>query len=364
MKNASLKPGLVSAGSFVLNFLRAKRRLPALLICAALSCLRLEARNTLQVYFVDVEGGQATLFVTPRGESLLIDTGWPGYAGRDAERIVSSARQAGINHLDYVLITHFHEDHAGGITELARRIPIDTVIDHGENRERTDARTEEIWQAYQRFLQQAKPKRIIAKPGDVLPVHGMEAEIVTSDGAIVEHPLASGGDRNPACQTSERRPQDTTENQRSLGAMIQFGRLRIVDLGDLTWDKEMELMCPVNRLGTADIYIVSHHGSNQSGSPALVDALSPRIAIMDNGARKGGSPSAWEIVRHSPRLEDLWQLHYSEEGGREHNSPAPFIANVSGPDKGNYLRLTASEDGSFEVFNSRTHETKHYAPAH
>jgi hypothetical protein len=125
----------------------------------------------------------------------------------------------------------------------------------------------------------------------------------------------------------------------------------------------MELMCPVNRLGTADIYIVSHHGWRESGSPALVDGLAPRVAIMDNGAKKGGSPSAWDIVRRSPRLEDLWQLHYSEEGGREHNSPDRFVANLSGPDDGDYLKLTARKDGSFEVFNSRTRESKHYRRA-
>jgi len=139
--------------------------------------------------------------------------------------------------------------------------------------------------------------------------------------------------------------------------------LRLLDLGDLTWDKELELMCPVNKLGKVDIYVVSHHGWQQSGSPALVHGIAPRLAIMDNGAQKGGSPSAWDIVNGSPHLEDFWQLHYSEEGGVAHNVAAEFIANTQGPDTGNGLELTGHADGSFSIFNSRTQKTKQY-PAH
>jgi competence protein ComEC len=146
--------------------------------------------------------------------------------------------------------------------------------------------------------------------------------------------------------------------------LLTFGKLKFLDLGDLTWDKEMELMCPVNKLGKIDVYIVSHHGFLQSGSPALVRGIAPRAAIMDNGAKKGGSPSAWDIVKGSPGLEDLWQLHFSEEGGAAHNVAPEFIANLSGPDAGNYLQLSAWPDGSFEVFNSRTQAIQHRAPAH
>ena len=141
---------------------------------------------------------------------------------------------------------------------------------------------------------------------------------------------------------------------------MTFGKFRILDLGDLTKDKEMELMCPKNKLGKIDIYIVSHHGWNQSSSPAFVYGLAPRVAIMDNGAKKGGTPSVWDIIEKSPGLENLWQLHYSEEGGAAHNVPAEFIANPDGPDAGNYLELTARRDGSFRVFNSRTQKTKQY----
>ena len=316
--------------------------------------------KALRIYFVDVEGGQATLFVTPAGESLLVDTGWPGFEGRDADRIFAAAKDAGLSKIDYVLITHFHMDHVGGAPQLAARIPIGTFIDHGENRENTDAPTAQVWQAYQKLLATGKYKHLVAKPGEKLPIRGMDAVVVSADGAVLAKPLPGAGGENSACKEAEQYPADQTENLRSIGMVVTFGKLRILDLGDLTRDKEMELMCPVNKLGKIDIYIVSHHGWIQSGSPALVHGIDPRVAIMDNGAKKGGSPPAWDVIEKSPHLEDLWQLHYSEEGGNAHNVANEFIANPQGPDAGNYLLLTAQRDGSFEVFNSRTGKTKHY----
>jgi competence protein ComEC len=317
--------------------------------------------TSLRIYFIDVEGGQATLFVTPTGQSLLVDTGWPGFNGRDADRIVAAAKDAGLSKIDYVLITHFHIDHVGGVSQLAERFPIGTFIDHGENRETTDQPTMQVWQAYQKLLQSGKYKHIIAKPGDKLPITGMDAVVVSGDGNVTSKPLPGAGAENPACKAAEQAPADTTENARSLGFFVDFGKLRILDLGDLTKDKEWDLMCPVNKLGHIDIYIVSHHGWQQSGSAQLVDGISPRVAIMDNGAKKGGSLGPWEIIEKSPRLENLWQLHYSEEGGSTHNVPAEFIANPQGPDAGHYLRLSAHKDGTFEVFNSRTKQTTKYS---
>jgi competence protein ComEC len=318
-------------------------------------------KKALRVYFVDVEGGQATLFVTPAKQSLLIDTGWPDSDGRDADRIVAAAKLAGIKKIDYVLITHYHADHVGGVPQLAARIPIGTFIDHGENRETTEASTEKGFSAYQDLLATGKYKHMTAKPGDVLPILGMDAIVASADGVVLDHPLPRAGETNPACQGAEQYPADTTENLRSLGTVITFGKLRILDLGDLTHDKEMELMCPQNKLGKIDIYIVSHHGWSESSSPALVWGIAPRVAIMDNGAKKGGSPPVWDIVEKSPGLENLWQLHFSEEGGEAHNVAEEFIANPHGPDAGNYLELTAWPDGNFEVFNSRTGKGKQYA---
>ncbi len=319
------------------------------------------ASKSLQVYFIDVEGGQATLFVTSEHQSLLIDTGWPGNDNRDADRIVAAAKDAGLSRIDYVWITHFHEDHVGGAPQLAARFPIGTFVDHGENREFTDAPTVRMWQAYQQLLATNKYKRISAKPGDLLPIKGLEVKVISSDAALIDKPLPGAGQANDSCARSERRPADNTENLRSLGALIAFGKLKLLDLGDLTWDKEMELMCPTNKLGHVDIFIVSHHGWQQSSSPALVYGITPRVAIMDNGAKKGGTPSTWDIIQATPGLEGFWQLHFSDEGGATHNVAAEFIANPEGAESGNYLKLTATPDGSFDVFNSRTKKSQHYA---
>ncbi len=322
----------------------------------------IQAVKPLKVYFVDVEGGQATLFVGPRGESLLIDTGWPDNAGRDAQRIADAAKRADVKKLDYVLITHYHQDHVGGLPQLLAKLPVGTFIDHGPNRETADAATEKGWEAYQEVLAAGGVKRIVAKPGEVLPLREIKVTVISADGQLIDHALPGGGEKNAYCAQSEQRPADQTENARSLGVEIEYDRVKLLDLGDLTWDKELALMCPVNRLGHMDALIVSHHGWNQSSSPALVDAISPEVAIMDNGEKKGGSPPTLDTVRKIPGLKQLWQLHYSAEGGAAHNVSPQYIANLQGDDKGNDLELTVS-GSEMKVLNSRTGERKNYPVA-
>jgi competence protein ComEC len=334
------------------------RKLAAVLLLLGASVAQ-AATDALQVYFIDVDGGQSTLFVTPAGKSLLIDTGWAGKNGLDAQRIAAAAKNAGVSKIDYVLLTHYHADHTGGVPELAQTIPIGTFIDHGPSRETTGA-TEGYYEAYQKVLAGGHYGHIVAKPGEVLPIAGMKVLVISADGQLIEHALPGAGEPNAFCKTSETRPADQTENARSLGVLITFGKLKILDLGDLTWDKEMQLMCPVNKLGKVDVLVVSHHGLFQSSSPALVDAIAPRVAIMNNGATKGGSTPTFETLSKTPGLETLWQLHFANDAG-PHNTAAEYIANPTGPDAGNYLKLTASPSGSFAIFNPRTNATKDYA---
>ena len=315
------------------------------------------APKPLQIFFIDVEGGQSTLFVTPGGQSLLIDTGWAGHEDRDADRIVAAAKRAHIKKIDYVLITHYHADHVGGVPQLVDKFPVGTFIDHGENRETTKTGNR-LYADYLKAI--AGHPRITAKPGDHLPIKGLETVVISGDGNVIQQPLPGAGQPNQYCSGVAKKDLEPSENDRSLGVVMTFGKLRIVDFGDLTWNKELQLMCPDNKIGKVDIYVVSHHGIDWSNDPAFVHGIQPRVAIMDNGAKKGGMPSVWDIIHSSPGLEGLWQLHFSDAGGTQHNSPDAYIANIADTDTGNYLKVSANQDGSFGIYNSRNKMTKEY----
>jgi len=317
-----------------------------------------EAAKALQIYCIDVEGGQSTLLVDGLGESMLVDTGWPGFDSRDAKRIVAAANEAGIHRLDYVVITHYHTDHVGGVAQLAALIPIGTFVDHGPNMEDSDTTR----QGYATYLKvSAESKRITVKPGDRLPLKGMSVQFLTAAGEKITTALPGAGQPNPYCASEPEAAMDPTENQRSLGMLITYGKFRFLDMGDLTKRKEIALMCPNNLIGTVDLYLVTHHGMDLSNSKAIVDAVHARAAIMDNGAHKGGSPAAWQIVHDSPGLEDLWQLHYAVGGGQDHNSPEQLIANLDeANDAGYAIKVLAQRDGAFTVINERNHFEKTY----
>jgi competence protein ComEC len=335
------------------------------------------AERTLDLYFIDTEGGQATLFVSPSGESMLVDTGFAGNGGmpaaadgnsgtarvtRDADRISAVFKQARVNVLDWMVITHYHGDHVGNAAELANRIPIRHFVDHGPFSVELQPNRAAGFLAY--MAVRDKGRAITAKPGDKIPVAGLDVEVVSSAGALITTPMSGApgaGVANPLCRNAQLKEQDPTpENYESVGMAIRYGSFRLLDLGDLTWNQEHALACPVNLLGTFDVFHTTRHGDPHSGAPQMVHAIRARVAVMNNGERKGGSPEYWQVVHDAPGLEDFWQLHRSAEGGAGHNSPEDFLANLNETDHGHNLKMSVRADGSFKMTNERNGFTREY----
>jgi competence protein ComEC len=339
--------------------------LNSLLVCGlALSCFVAPQAghgqgnaHHLLIYFIDVEGGQSTLLVTPAGASLLVDTGWPGANGRDVSRIQAAMADAGISKLDYVLITHFHVDHVGGVPNLVQRVKVGEFLDHGVNREDSDI-TRHDYAAYIKAIG-STPRRVV-HPGDTIDIPGLTTIVLTADGEHISSVPGVKPQPNPWCASEPHWDLDSTENPRSAGILVRYGKFRFLDLGDLTKAKEIPLVCPNNLIGQVDLFLVNHHGMNLSNSRAFVDAIHPRVAIMNNGAHKAGSPEAWQTVHESPGLEDLYMLHTAEGSDAAHNSAENLIANLKGGSDGAYIKVAASADGSFSVMNSRTGQAKNY----
>jgi len=308
-----------------------------------------QAAKTLDLYFIDTEGGQATLVVAPSGQSLLIDTGYTGFGGRDTLRIAAAAKDAGVKKIDILLITHFHDDHVGGVANLLDRFPVTTFLDHGPSIE-----THEYPSAYAAAFAKGQHRAVAA--GDKIPIKDLDVTVVAAAGKVI----GGKGEPNPDCAgIAERQSDDEAgENSQSLGLVIQFGKFRFADLGDLTWNKELALLCPENKAGKIDLYLTTHHGGE---SPKAIWGMAPRVAIMNNGPSKGGDPAGWKNLMASPGLEDLWQLHFALAGGKDTNAPDTFIANVDVNDQGRHLKVSALADGSFTVINPRNKFTKHYA---
>ena len=329
--------------------------LAALLLLAAAGLL--PAAKNLEVYFVDVEGGQATLVVSPSGESMLIDTGWSGNNRRDAERIAAAAKSAGVKKIDYLVITHYHTDHVGGVTQLAEKLPIRNFVDHGPTVE-TSKNAEILYASY--AAAREKGKHIQVKAGDKIPIKDLDVQVVMAAGSAIASPVKGAGKANDSCGTFEKRADVTTEDPQSVGVLVRYGDFSFLDLGDLTWNKEYDLVCPSSKIGPVTAYLASQHGGDPAGSPQLLRGVSPRVAILNNGARKGGSPGPWQIIRDTPGIEDIWQLHFSVRGGKDHNAADMFIANVDDPCEGKWLKLSAQKTGGFTVSNPRNKYEKSY----
>ncbi len=354
-------------------------RVAALCLSAALGAVaagQAPLDQALRIVVIDVEGGEATLFVSPTGESMLVDAGWSGFGGRDAERIVAAAREAGVRQIDHLVTTHYHADHAGGVAELAARLPIRHFVDHGD----TVGDDERTWHAGYTAIRGAA-RRTVATPGAVIPITGLDVRVLAASGAVLRQPIAGRGVANPFCAGFVPQGPEITSRAadagdgHSVSLFVALGRFETVIMGDLNWNKEFELMCPTNPVGQVDLYLVSHHGSDTSGSAALVHALGARAAVMNNGPRKGGAAATLRLLRSAPGFVDLWQNHYAIPAGRDLNTADGLIANLEegttlpgAPDgaapvhtgPAHRIQVSASDDGSFTVVNTRTGVTKRY----
>ena len=366
-----------------------------LVFALALSTVLIAQTRTakaLDIYVIDVEGGNSQLYVSPTGESVLIDTGNAGAAAvRDANRIMAAVHDAGLKQIDHLITTHYHGDHVGGLPELATRVPIQEFIDHGPNVQPA-TNIDPLMQQYAAL--HAKVKHRVVKPGDTVAIGGVDWRIVTAGGQVITTPLPGAGGPNPYCAGFTRhavnpvsgQPVGNTEDEQSVGSHVTFGRFRVLYLGDFTWNNEFELNCPNNRIGAVDVFVASRHAQSSSNSQLLVSAIQPRVTIINNGTRKGGQPDAMKILLNSPGLQDLWQIHFSQLGGQEYTVPGMFIANLfdepqpaipvapmGPPPQGTeapppplhngtayWIKVSAQTDGTFSVTNGRNGFTKTY----
>jgi beta-lactamase superfamily II metal-dependent hydrolase len=364
----------------------------ALLALTAIACLAApafaqnRAARPLTIYVLDVEGGNSVLFVSPTGESLLMDTGNAGAvaAPRDAGRIMEAVRDAGLTQIDNLIITHWHGDHFGGLQELARQIPIKHFWDHGPNIQPGQAADDFLKGPYAELT--AKAQHTVARPGDKISLGASNVTVVIAAGMPIAAMKGNGaGQRNPECANFQ--PIDNNmEDPMSVGILVSYGKFRALHLGDNTRNKEFELACPVNRIGTVDLMLGMHHGQSSSNSPVLVHAVRPRVAIVNNGTRKGGEPFSMQSMFSSPGLEDVWEMHFSLLSGQEFTVPGAFIANtIDQPEssmpigqwtpppqgqqappapvhngKSYFIKVTAQQDGTFTVTNTRNNFSKTY----
>jgi beta-lactamase superfamily II metal-dependent hydrolase len=284
---------------------RAARPLVAILLALAAGALAAQtpAPRPVEIFVVDTEGGKADLWVTPSGQTLLIDAGSPG--GRDTDRILEVMNAAGVKQIDYLLLTHYHVDHVGGVQELVKRLPpIAHFIDHGPTVEDgADGHQREQVAGFQTAYADiySKAQHLVVKPGDRLPIPGLDWRIVAAGGKVLKTPLPGGGRQNPECAGAQRQAEARDpENGQSVGSIVTIGAFRALDFGDLTRDVEFDLVCPGNPVGTVDLYFASNHGSNNANSAALIHAVQPRAAIVQNGTNKGASVEMFQALRSTP----------------------------------------------------------------
>jgi competence protein ComEC len=318
----------------------------------------------LRVYVIDVEGGGATLVVAPSGQSMLIDSGSPGPAAvRDSARIADAMRAAGLTRINYLFTTHYDSDHLGGAPAANGVAHFERFFDHGEMDPKWEG-NQAGGDRYNAYLAIAAGKRTIVKPGDTIPFEGARVDVVAASGAVLTKPINRGGGPNPFCRGAEVKEPNKTENSQTTGVLVSYRGFTFLDVGDLTWDKEMDLACPVNKLGRVSLLLATHHGffNDQSGAPALLWAIQPQVVIANNGPRKGLAAPAFERIQKVQGLEGLWQSHLALANGKEHNTSDDMVANLesSAECKGNVISVDVASNGTFVVTNGRNHFSKTY----
>jgi len=337
-----------------------KKALLVVVFCL-MSVATFTAGTTLDIWVIDTEGGKAVLVVSPGGQSMLIDTGFPGNNDRDTTRILDACRLAGVKKLDLLLTTHYDLDHVSNTPSLVAKLPVALFVDHGAAVV-SDPRTTAAVKAYDDLWAQAK--HLVVKPGDKIPFAGVDVQVLASAFETLKTPLKGAGTPNAACagvqaKTWERTDEDKSENAASIATLFTFGSFRMLDMGDLTWNREMQLMCPDNAIGTVDLYLVNHHGADLSNNPALVNAIRARVAVMNNGTRKGGSASVVALMKTAPGIQGFYMLHKSTNAA-EGNPPDAVIANIDAESDGNWMKISAQNNGTMVVTNGRTGESKTY----
>ena len=313
----------------------------------------------LRVHIIDTEGGKAMIVLAPGGETMLVDAGYPVPEGRDTDRIVAAADALGIKYFDYIVATHYDKDHSGNIPNLDARIPGRVFVDHGDILPTAQDRNRQLY--YLPYLKAiAGRPRMVVRPGDVLPLKGVRITVVSAGGEALAKPVQGEPGPNPLCAGSPApQPLDSDDNAGSVGLLYEFGRFRMLDLADLLQAVECKLMCPANVIGPVDLFMVSHHGFKASNSRLLVHSVRPRVAILNNSARKGGEAEVLDILRSSPGFQDLWQMHRSAAAGQK-NAPEDFIANPGEPCEARTITVAALYNGVFTVTNAGNNFSRTY----